>query len=232
MNNHYTFIVTSSLNTNTGVYSVDQRLQQTQETIHSIRRHVSNAVIIFIDTENPPLTEQQKLDINNLVDYYIEYTPNIFEKVLDQQFPLMLKTVGEYCLYNRALEFIIKHNLEGRRIFKISGRYRLCDSFDIAAYNNPIFAGRYVFRHKIMYVTNNIGEIRGLDFLESRLWSMCASQLKNFNDRLSEFLLYSIKHTRGIELTFWDLLDKNQIFIVPQIHVEGHFATNGEYILD
>jgi hypothetical protein len=228
----YTFLITSSLNTNTGIYSIEQRLSQTIDTIFSIRKHVKNACIVFIDTELPPLNSLQKKIIVSLVDHYIDYVPGIFEKVLDKQFAATLKTVGEYCLYDRAFDYIIKNNLVGKRIFKISGRYRLCDTFDISVYENPVFDGKYVFRHKIMYMLDLHGNVIPKDFLESRLWSLCYSRLLEFHTRLPEFLLHTVNNIHGIELAFWELLDKTQLFIIPQIHVEGNLATNGEYIVD
>jgi len=232
MNNHYTFIVTSSLNSPFGVYSLEQRQSQTIETILSIKKHVKNACIVFIDTEMPPLTVQQKQLISKLVDYYIEHVPSIFEKIIEKKFASTFKTVGEYCLYDLAFDYIIKNNLVGRRIFKISGRYRLCNSFDIAAYQNPVFDEKYVFRNNTMYIVSETGDSWSKEVLETRLWSMCHSQLTDFHSRLPEFLLYSVNNIQGIEMTFWNLLDKDKVFTIPQIHVEGNIATNGAFVSD
>lgn len=235
MNDFYTFIVGSSLNTTTGVYNQDQRLIQTLETFHSIRKRVPNACIVFVDTENPPVTARQRNLISAWADHYIEHEAGLLEKVSKDQFGILAKSIGEYSLYDRAFNYIKQHGLAGKRIFKISGRYQLAESFTIRDYENPVFLGSYVFRHRSMFIQRSAeegGEAFYTDFLETRLWSMCSSLLDEFHTQLPDFLSYTIKNRRGIEMAMWSLLRPDKVFVVPQVHLEGHIAEHGTEILD
>ena len=71
----------------------------------------------------------------------------------------------------------VKSDLIGKRVFKLSGRYRLAESFDISFYDNPDLAGKYAFKINEWDVsTDNFRtDRRRVVYFETRLYSFCGS---------------------------------------------------------
>ena len=67
-----TFIITSTIDCNIGVFSVKERIEQTEETIASIRKYAPGSTIVFIDNSNYHV----ELDI----DYGVPFRHNSFTK--------------------------------------------------------------------------------------------------------------------------------------------------------
>lgn len=133
-----TFIITSVLNSSNiplnynnlrNVFSLSERIEQSLETIDSIRNKFSDVKIIFADCSYEKLSDINKEKIISKLE-----TNDIWCDLFDKEEIYNVvhspnKSAGEvsiikYCLENFKIE---------NDIYKISGRYKLDDCFDISA---------------------------------------------------------------------------------------------------
>ena len=100
------------------VYSFSERLQQTKETIESIRSKIPGAQIVLVECSPPELV----VELQPLVDKFINLYPN------DSIRRTLHKGHGESLMVLAALNEI--QDFIPDLIFKISGRYLLMEGFD------------------------------------------------------------------------------------------------------
>lgn len=236
MNDFNTFIVTSTINAimqeRINVYDSKIRFEQTLETFKSIRQKVKNSKIIFIDNSLIPLTKEQKDQILPFVDYFEQIEHNLFTSFCNN---IGSKGLGEIYMMERALNIIETHNLIGKRIFKITGRYRLADSFDINFYDSPDLYFKYA--HKVNqwdvsldHFTNHIERVV---YFETRFWSFCYTLLEEYKKILKIIFRIMIenygKPMCNLEMCHWKIIPHGKLYELEQAHVEGYTADNGLY---
>ena len=171
----YIFIITSTINTPLGLISNDTRFSQTLETIISIKSHVKNSIILLIDNSTQPLNQLQEKIISDNVDHFLYVGDR--KQVIDIN-RNGIKGAGESYMLLTAFDFIKTNAITGDRVFKISGRYKLSDNFDIAIYDQDYIRNKYVF--KIRDYHNNDGIYKPVNddwFLHTRMWSFSYSLL-------------------------------------------------------
>lgn len=105
-------------------FNVEERLEQTKQTIYSIKKMCPGAHIILVDNG----IEDYRNDISSLVDEYY-YVGN---KFIYKHLSIKNKGIGECAM----LLYALKHSkLDYKMLFKISGRYTLDSKFDLAKYD-------------------------------------------------------------------------------------------------
>lgn len=103
------------------VYTPDERLEQTQHTIDSIRKYCPDAYILLIDNG----LEDMAAGVGG-VDKHIYIGDRwLVRKAADSQY----KTLGEFTLLINAGKELIRLRQDFDVIFKLSGRYWLNDNF-------------------------------------------------------------------------------------------------------
>lgn len=236
MNEFYTFIVTSTINSiqkeGVNVFSNQNRFYETLKTFDSIRQKVPKAKIISIDNSTIPLTEHQIESIKLKVDYFLQIDHNIFTKFTND---IGSKGMGEAYIMHEALKIIENNDLLGKRIFKITGRYYLAKSFDISFYDNPELIGK--FAHKInqwdVSKDNFVNHRERVVYFETRLWSFCGSlfnEYKNLLQIIFSTMITSIGEPMcNLEMCHWMHTPRDKIFEIETAHVEGFTADNGLY---
>jgi hypothetical protein len=114
------------------IYTFEERLEQTINTIKSIKKYIQNPYIIIFD--NSELDEKHILIIKNMVDKFI----NIYNNDLCNYYTneCIYKAYGELSQLNLICEELKKINLNVNNVFKISGRYCINDTFKYFIYNN------------------------------------------------------------------------------------------------
>jgi len=166
----YAFVVTSALCPNTGVFTKEQRYEQTLNTIKSIRSKVSNSFILLSDSGPNPVPEE-----------WIEHLTEICDDVLFVKDPTLeqlnmyrMQTPAEIHNMKNALSYLKNLNLLGiDRVFKITGRAELTDDFNIIQYiSNPAIKDKYVFKKS---VDSWMG--RGFKLYDTRIWSFDYSMI-------------------------------------------------------
>jgi hypothetical protein len=210
MNN--VFIVISAIGNDYGIFSYSERLNQLIETIESINKYAFNSDIILCEVSEERLPESDLKFLESIVtkviyhnhDKYVNFlkynskdpSPNKFEK----------KTVGEIQATIALLEYLQKQNKQYKRVFKIAGRYKLNENFNLQEYENET---RCVFAEK----ENWFGK---LVFL-IRLWSFDYNQLNNILQlfyiiqKYTYDLVTQTKELEIIEYTLTQFIEKMNV---------------------
>lgn len=117
--------------TNTrSIYSASQRLNQTLETIKSVKQHIPNYYIVLLDNsafdddQKKMLSENVNLLINPTSNELLNYYTNISEN----------KAFGEIAQTVYLMKYI--ENIPFDNFFKISGRYTITENFDYNKFDN------------------------------------------------------------------------------------------------
>lgn len=127
------FIITSALNTKFGVFSNNERLGQTIDTIKSINQYSPNAKIAFVEMGGIEPDKVQVDEIKKYVDFFICYSndQNV-KKIFSSENWDVVKNLTEVLVFKSALLTLLNSGIlnQFERIFKISGRYKLTNNFN------------------------------------------------------------------------------------------------------
>ena len=128
------FIITSVINTGNipwsystvrSAFSIEERYTQTLHTIQSIRDKMPSSTILLVECSE--LSAEMETILKSKVDYYLQcYTMEHVRKACIQN---GLKGYGEAMKTREAVRYITQHCIPFQRLFKISGRYYLNESF-------------------------------------------------------------------------------------------------------
>jgi len=129
------FIITSVINTGntpwsyTGMrscYTKEERLGQTLNTINSIRKLNDNSLILLVECSD--IDESITNILKSSVDFFIQTydNPDVRYACVDTN----KKGFGEVMKLEQACKFIKNNYIKFNRLFKISGRYYLNESFN------------------------------------------------------------------------------------------------------
>ena len=222
------FLITSCINTNHGIYNPQERLNQTYETINSIRDRCSNSLILIADNSSRPLDDK----IYALLSEKCDFVANISSDQNARQFnDAGLKSAGDAYLLMKMIELMLSYPnamklvSSSNRIFKISGRYKLNDNFDISKFN---YFGKYVFKRHDTWKDNK--EIPALYI--TRLFSLCPSLLKYTHSILDSVIKTVINPSIDFEHALYKFVDKKYVQEIDTLGLEGNVAPNGQLHVD
>lgn len=233
-------IITSALNTKFGVYSTEQRLEQTLATIQSVKDRIPDAVIFLLEMAGEPLTEDQKNLLMSKVNHLIDFTSdkNVVGLYNSTNNWDVVKNVTEVMCFRSALNTLKESGMANvlDRFFKVSGRYTLNDQFDINYYDS------YKIKPCIV-----VGKSRDSQFpfaltqvekqYMSRLWSwptalndeiidVYGNSLKFMYNRLAD------KGYADIEHCLYKFLDRDKVIEKDVLGIQGNLGPNGVAIND
>ena len=141
------FLVTSAISTNYSLTSKEDRLKETIDTALSIKKYCPNSKIILVEG-GKPLPQEMK-DQLSIFDEIFDFSDHAIPKMTQSDTQLAVdnvghsvKSAGEAYLLKEALG-LLKDDYD--RIFKLSGRYRLTERFNI---NDHMHKGKFVFLPK------------------------------------------------------------------------------------
>lgn len=242
MNHKVVFLVTSAINVDTGVISTEERLLQMIETAKSIRSKVNDCKIILIDGGTQPLNLLQRESLlklyNDVLD--LSYHPQILtmhslanQKEDHKIRSVIIKGPCEAFLLSYALNVLPKE--EDCRYFKISGRYKLSESFDL---KNHLIKFKYVFKQKdngVLYEGSDINYLYTRYQYKTRLYSFCGTifdQVKNHYNQIFEHIIscYSENSFIDLEHATYKIIGENLVHQVETIGCTGIQADNGAII--
>jgi len=235
------FMITSAINTKFGVYSSEQRLEQTLATIASVRKHVPDARIFLLEMAGLPLAAEQAAALSAEVESLLDFTsdPDVVGLYNSTDNWDVVKNVTEVMCFSKALKRLHVDAIKfenADRVFKLSGRYLLNDSFDLSWYDN------YRIQHLIV-----VGSSRSSQFpyattlverqYMSRLWSWPTSLtaevismydrgLAMMGERLGQGGYVDIEHM------LYKLLDPTKVIEKETLGLEGNIAPNGMAVRD
>jgi hypothetical protein len=216
------FIVTSTLYSSNTCYSVESRFNQTMDTIRSIKEKDPNCYILFID--NSHVDVGSFLDgIRKNVDSVIVYEHNLASLYYNIT---TNKSLGELLLMYKALEELNKTSIAFDRIFKISGRYTLNESFCIDDYKNAPRKIVGALRKWMIYKDGN--ESERISF-ETALWSFPYEELNNIqNALLINSYDFIVKNDTNIENAFFNCIPQEILGIKNPIGITANYSKDGE----
>jgi len=220
------FVVTSCLVPAIGVFSPDERLKQTLETIDSIRKKAPNSFIILSDVSVEKLTEKHD-ELVSKVDLFLNLTGVDF---LLHFTKLGMKSQGECGMMYVVLDYLQKNTeiLEGvDRIFKITGRIQLDDDFSLDEYTG--LNGKYVFKKRVPTWMNE--PIHGATHIfDTRLWSLCTTLIGTHLEVLQKVIL--LLGPIDLEHAYFATVDKELVKEFDRVHCKGQVASTGEWKFD
>lgn len=121
-------------------FSHDERLNQTIESIQSIRLYIPNVYIILIDATIEK--REWKTLLDEQVDIFLDLSKN--ERILKLTNECPHKGVAECEQLLTALEYLSTINISFENMFKLTGRYKLTSSFELEYFENNDIIFKYV----------------------------------------------------------------------------------------
>lgn len=216
MYNHNLVLVTSVINTpqtplsycpNRSTYSREQRFQQTQKTIASIKQKIPDCFIFLVECSD--LSEKERNYFENNCEYILNLW-NISE--IHSSIFGISKALGEGTMTIKALEYIIDNKIQYNNLFKISGRYWLNDTFTYDIYDN----NKLIFKK----INGDIGNILTLLFkIPYKYTELLLEFLKNNIDLMYQYIGYEVLF--GI---FIKSFEENEIIFYDTLGVEGYVS--------
>ena len=228
------FLVTSGIHGPYGVFTVQERIEQTIKTATSIRERIPDSTILLLEGGNSSLSSN---DTDNLLKYYdriLDYTndPVIqFAHNTHRDEVISLKGPCEAKLLSNATAELSVNPTD--RIFKISGRYFLTDEFDLAKHTEQ--SGKYVFLSK--FPGEKYGNLIPATPYQykTRLYSFCGSilnQAAKYYNQVFDGIVYN--YSKGtfidIEHMMWRTINPNLVTHINPIGVSGLQAEDSKLL--
>ena len=230
----HAFVVTSAINSKFGVYKPQQRLEQTIDTIKSIRNKLPNAKVYVMECCGTPITNEQAQELINVSDIFIDYSHDEDVQALyDNDNWDVVKNGTEIMCFGRVLQELKDSNaFEGiDRIHKMSGRYVLNDNFDPETYDDSTVVEKIVIGPKNksqfpLHITTV-----PLQYM-ARLWSWPKSRLDEVIQVYDDSLAFFAERVANggyvdIEHVLYKFLNPEHVHEIRNLGVEGCIAPNG-----
>jgi hypothetical protein len=233
----HAFIVTSAVNSKFGVFKPHERLQQTLDTIASIKSKISNAKIVVMECCGEPIKPEQEEILRRNCDIFVDYSNDVEVQALyDNDNWDVVKNGTEIMCFGRALAVLHHEKLfEGiDRIHKMSGRYVLNDMFDPDTYDQLEIADKIIIGPKCR--SQFPPEVTQVPFqYMARLWSWPHSRIDEVVKVYSDsFIFFAERLSQGgyvdIEHVLAKFLNPAVVHEIQNLGVEGQIAPNGQAI--
>jgi len=231
------FLVSSAIHAKHGIYDTETRFKQTIETCKSIRERC-DAKIIILDGGHEDLTSKEKAELVDYIDEFFTFSEeDVVKQIQNVPNHDIVKNMIELVMFGSFYDSVCEQGWRDKykRIFKMSGRYTLNDTFNyqkhMDAKDKIIIRGPYTSQFN--------ADITGGVTLQymSRLWSFDAFLLpyirdiyvdmfEQMNDRLAKGGYIDLEH-----LLFHNL-DINLIENIGELGIDGNIAPNGARVSD
>lgn len=243
----YTVLVTSAVYTNYGIYTPQQRIEQTLATVLSAKKYIPNATIVLIDNSKVDVQKDESPQLEELidtVDYYIDNSD-------DADIQHFHNNVTNYdvgknsmeCLgmikalrYIETDEEIMTIINQSNRVFKLSGRYQVTDKFDITQFDNAETEDKFVFKKRQgSWIPTEDTGVNSL--LQTRLWSFTPHQfgytvelfdkiIKNMFNLLNQGKYIDVEHSMA------KFIPETMLVEIETVGLQGNIAPNGMVVID
>ncbi len=220
------FLVTSAIcvNGRLSIYNNQQRYEQTLETIKSIKDRCPNSKVFIIDVSTEPGFEPflEGLTRAGAKVLYIGNHPSI-NKFSKAGFRSEAETIALLTF----LDWFDQNKEEAKRIYKVSGRYRLSDNFKSGLEHTD----SYVFPYsEASWMSEQEQKVSGVDrYYEGRLYHMDYSLLDDYKTCLSEVLDICLNKRINIEHALYSVMRNRKVIEVEKVGITGNVAPSGEF---
>ena len=242
-----TILITSAVYSNYGIYTPQQRINQTLDTVKSARKYIPDSTIILIDNSKVDVQNDDSAEFNellDLVDYYIDNSDDTdiqhFHNNV-QNYDIGKNTMEvlgmlKALTYMATDEEIMKAVNESTRIFKLSGRYILTDKFDITKFDNANTKDKYVFK-KAQPAWCDPAVTGVTSLLQTRLYSftpgLFTDTIKLLQTIVSNMVeTYNRQQYIDVEHSMSKYIPKDRLVELETVGLQGNIAPNGMMILD
>jgi len=233
----HAFIVTSAINSKFGVFSPAERLQQTIDTIKSIRTRAPGSKIFVMECCGEPITSEQANQLIGISDGFVDYsTDEDVQAMYDSDNWDVVKNSTEIMCFGNALEQLKN---SGKftgidRVHKMSGRYILNDFFDVETYEQSDVLNKIVIGPKYPSQFPLAVTTVPLQYM-ARLWSWPIAMLDDVIQVYRDsFVFLAERVSQGgyvdIEHVLYKFLPKEHVHEIQNLGVEGCIAPNGQAI--
>lgn len=232
------FVVTSAINTRFGVFKTEERIQQTIDTIASIRARVPDAVIALLEMAGESLTAEQQEVLQPHVDILINFSNDVMVKEIYKNPNWdVVKSSTEMMCFESAIRILHTNHLfdDVTRVVKVSGRYLLNEDFNPVDYEDV--ADKIVFAAKrdsqfTASVTGGVSK----QFM-SRCWSFPRSMIEEIANTFHamQLCMRTIVQNGGyldIEHLLFLYISANKLVEFDKIGVQGLLGPNGVLVRD
>lgn len=187
------------------IFSFEERLAQTIETISSIKNKIKSCSIVLL--ENSDLSQDEQKKIEALVDYFVSFSS---DKQATNLRDSLHKGAGEIYMLQSFMK--IAAHINYKRLFKISGRYQLNKKFDLNRFPTDKFG--FLFR-EINHSTRLYSSPKCLEsqYLHQLDLALQQSQL---GKSIEDYILKGVK--------------KEHIQLIPELGLSGIVAVGGDEI--
>ena len=240
-------LLTSAVYSNYGIYTPEQRIEQTLATAKSAKERIPGAVIILVDNSKVDVQNDTSDTFNeliDLVDYYIDNSD-------DQDIQHFHNHVTNYDVGKNAMEALglfkaltyiqsdenmLKEVNGAARIFKLSGRYIVTDKFDIAKFDNADTKDKYVFkRRQASWIPQADTGVDSL--LQTRLYSFTPNMLDETVDLFKQiienmFNTFNQQKYIDVEHSMAKFIPADKLVEVDTVGLQGNIAPNGMMVID
>jgi hypothetical protein len=227
-------LITSAINAKFSVYSPEERLAQTLETIASVRAKMPKAIICLTDCGIPGVSDEIKSQLTADVDHFIDFSKdsnvNYVAGLTHQD---TVKNLTELIVVSKFFKLAKEQGWFNGcdRVFKVSGRYVLNDHFNLKRYAKPDAKGKYVLSKTMLSQFPLEVTTHALQHM-LRVYSFDAVLLDDFIGRLKQMIDFMQERIRAsayidIEHLFHKFLPRDLVLEVARTGVEGHVAPNG-----
>jgi hypothetical protein len=231
---NHAFIVTSAVNSKFGVFKPAERLQQTLDTIASIKAKLPTARIIVMECCGDPIQSEQADLLKAQCDIFLDYsTDEAVQALYDNDNWDVVKNGTEIMCFGRALSELYENGAfaDIDRIHKMSGRYILNEAFDNATYEDSAVVDKIVIGPK--YKSQFPIEITQVPLqYMARLWSWPTTRLQEVVKVYEDsFIFFAERLSVGgyvdIEHVLYKFLNPEHVTEIENLGVEGQIAPNG-----
>jgi hypothetical protein len=222
------FLVTSAIYTSYGKCSTEERIEQTKETIKSIRTYAPGSTVVLLDAGDKSVNIDFGVE---LIDYTIhpeiqfhlqEYLST--NKHLEPD--IIIKSMLEIIMFENYLKTYSTNSYE--RVFKLSGRYKLNSKFNhskhLEAKNKVLILPPYHSQH--LYNTKVSSSM--FQYM-TRCWSFDSNLLEKiietYGKMKKDIIVASRTEKQGdIEHLLYKHLDKRLVEHIHIMGIEGYWA--------
>jgi hypothetical protein len=227
------FIMSSAIETRFGVFTPNQRLLQTANTLNTIYEKVPDAKVYIVESSAEALSDEIKSKLDQSCHCIFDLSGNErLKQVAEIDNWDFVKNYSEIIAFHSAFKvFSDSKLLEGvDRIHKISGRYVLNDNFNPKVYDKH--PDKIIFSKKVKTTFTNMG----VDYqYVSRLWSwpkehhavvvsLYAAFLEEIKNRSLDKKYIDIEHL------LYMMTPKHLVHEVAKIGVEGLLGPNSKLV--
>lgn len=208
------------------VYNNEQRFEQTIETINSINNHCPNNKVFIFDSspEKPDSSYIEELCCRGISFYY--YGDNL---EVNEYSRLGHRSIAECITFISFLDWFKQQNYTAKRIYKLSGRYRINENF---IHNDETYKDSFVFAEALdSWMPEQMQRFAKVNkLLRLRFWHMDYNLLDTFQKELKNILHDCMTFGIDVEHSYYKNLHTYKTIELDKIGVCGNIAPNGEYI--